>query len=65
MVVLPFSVRGSLTLWVQGITWGTGCPKSQVVQTALPGAFGEELSVTGVRLQNKDPPGSSIALSRV
>lgn len=65
VAVPPFSVRGSLTLWVQGITWGTGCPKSQVVQTGLPGAFGEELSVTGVRLQDKDPPGSSIVLSGV
>lgn len=45
---------------------GYGLPKEPGSQTGLPGAFGEELSVTGVvRLQDKDPPGSSIALSGV
>lgn len=45
---------------------GYWLPKEPDSQTGLPGAFGEELSVTGVvRLQDKDPPGSSIALSGV
>lgn len=45
---------------------GYWLPKEPDSQTGLPGAFGEELSVTGVvRLQYKDSPGSSIALSGV